>query len=57
VKRYGQDDTWTWENYDAGGKRTATSKWKGKTLLSSDVPDPPARKKIGDDKLPDPEGL
>ncbi len=57
VKRYKEDGTWTWENYDAAGKKTATSTWKGKTLLSSDVPDPPARKKVGDDKLPEPEGL
>ncbi|HEX9201670.1 MAG TPA: SUMF1/EgtB/PvdO family nonheme iron enzyme [Acidobacteriaceae bacterium] len=43
-KHYATDNTWTWDNFDATGKRIATSKWRGKTLLSSDVPDPPARK-------------
>ncbi len=57
VKRYADDGRWTWENYDLTGKRVATSRWKGKTLLSSDVPDAPVRKKGGDDTLPPPEGL
>ena len=56
-KHYADDGTWTWDNFDATGNRTATSKWRGKTLLSSDVPDPPARKKSADEKplLPDAE--
>jgi hypothetical protein len=29
-------------NFDAAGKKVATSNWRGKTLLSSDVPDAPA---------------
>ena len=48
VKHYVDDGMWTWDGFDATGKRTATSKWRGKTLLSSDVPDPPARKKPTD---------
>jgi hypothetical protein len=31
--------------------------WNGKTLLGSDVPDPPAVKKTVDEKLPEPDGL
>ncbi len=56
-KQYAEDGTWTWDNFDATGNRTAISKWRGKTLLSSDVPDPPARKKSVDEKplLPDVE--
>lgn len=57
VKHYAPDGTWTWENFDASGKRVAVSKWRGKTLLESDIPDPPVRRKSGDDKLPEPEGL
>src|ERR1017187_7469315 len=49
-KHYAEDGTWTWDNFDATGNRTATSKWRGKTLLSSDVPDPPTRKKSADEK-------
>jgi formylglycine-generating enzyme required for sulfatase activity len=49
-KHYAADNTWTWDNFDATGHRIATSKWRGKTLLSSDVPDPPARKKPADEK-------
>jgi hypothetical protein len=44
LKHYAADDTWTWDNFDAAGHRIATSKWRGKTLLGSDVPDAPARK-------------
>ena len=43
VRGYADDGTRTWETFDAAGKRTAMSKWRGKTLISSDVPDPPAR--------------
>jgi hypothetical protein len=56
VKHYADNGTWTWDNYDASGKRIAESKWRGKMLLSSDVPDPPARKKTADEKpAPDAE--
>jgi hypothetical protein len=55
VKKYASDGTWTWDNYDRVGRRVATSHWRGKTLLNSDVPDPPVRKK--GDKLPEPDGL
>jgi len=48
-KIHGPDGEWTWINFDATGKKVATSKWRGKTLLSSDVPDAPATQK--------PEGL
>jgi formylglycine-generating enzyme required for sulfatase activity len=57
IKRYGDDGAWTWEHFDRSGRRLATSRWRGKTLLESDVPDPPARRKNGDEKLPAPEGL
>jgi hypothetical protein len=57
TKVYGNDGEWTWVNYDRNGKQIATSKWKGKSLLSSDVPDVPAEAKPGDDKLPEPDGL
>jgi formylglycine-generating enzyme required for sulfatase activity len=50
LKHYAADGTWTWDNYDASSSRIATSHWRGKTLLSSDIPDPPARKKSADDK-------
>ena len=49
-----QSGTWTWDSFDRTGKRIAQSKWKGKTLVSTDVPDVPVKKK--DDKLPEPEG-
>jgi len=55
VKHYFTDGTWTWDNFDASGRRIATSKWRGKTLLSSDVPDPPARKKSAAEKPPTPD--
>jgi hypothetical protein len=44
TKTYAGDGTWTWLNFDTSGKQTARSEWRGKTLVSSDVPDPPARK-------------
>jgi predicted neuraminidase len=34
-------DGWAWTMYDAAGKQTAWSKWKGKQLVSSSVPDVP----------------
>lgn len=37
TKTYGADGEWTWVNYDAEGKPVATSRWRGKTLVSSDV--------------------
>jgi len=54
VKKYSADGTWTWDNFDPYGKRIATSRWRGKTLLDSDVPDPILKQK--NDKLPLPEG-
>ena len=39
IKTYAPDGNWTWQNYDWTGKLTATSKWRKKTLLSSDIPD------------------
>ncbi|QHN03010.1 SUMF1/EgtB/PvdOfamily nonheme iron enzyme [Granulicella sp. WH15] len=54
TKRYSDDGTWTWDNFDRTGKRVATSHWRGKTLLDSDVPDPIIKKK--NDKLAAPEG-
>jgi formylglycine-generating enzyme required for sulfatase activity len=54
VKRYAEDGAWTWNNFNRAGKQIATSKWRGKTLLNSDQPDVPLKKK--DDKLPEPEG-
>ena len=57
VKTYADDGTWTWENFDAAGKRVATSHWKGKHLISSDVPDGPVDKVPGSDKMPTPEGM
>jgi hypothetical protein len=57
VKTYGADNTWTWDTFDATGKRTAESHWRGKILLSSDVPDSgPFDKVPGADKLPPPPG-
>jgi formylglycine-generating enzyme required for sulfatase activity len=56
-KKYAGDGTWTWRSFDREGKLAATSEWRGKTMLSSDVPDPPARKKPADEKpvVPDAE--
>jgi formylglycine-generating enzyme required for sulfatase activity len=56
-KHYAADGTWTWETFDEAGKRTAESRWKGKDLLSSDVPDIPVVTKPADAKLPEPDGL
>jgi formylglycine-generating enzyme required for sulfatase activity len=55
VKHYVPDGTWTWENFDRAGKRIAISNWRGKILLSSDVPDPPARKISSDEKSQEPD--
>ncbi len=57
VKTYAGDGTWTWENFDAQGKHIATSHWRNKTLLDSDVPDGPVDKTPGQDKLGPPPGL
>jgi hypothetical protein len=54
-KEYASDGTWTWKSFDRDGKLVATSNWKGKTLLSSDVPDPPVRKKSSDAKPQEPD--
>jgi formylglycine-generating enzyme required for sulfatase activity len=54
IKTYAADGTWIWDNFDRNGKRIARSKWKGKTLVSSDVPDAPAKAK--DSTLPEPDG-
>ena len=54
-KQYANDGTWTWNTFDPDGKRTATSNWRGKTLLSSDVPDPPVRKKPTGEKPQEPD--
>ena len=57
VKIYGADNTWTWDTFDTAGKRIAESHWRGKTLVSSDVPDGgPFDKVPGADKLPPPPG-
>ncbi len=52
VKTYAKDGSWTWDNYNRDGKQTAESKWKNKTLVSSDVPDPPMKPK--DEKKAEP---
>lgn len=57
TKVHGSGGEWTWMNFDSSGKKIATSTWRGKTLLSSDIPDVPAEKKVGDEKLPEPDGL
>ena len=57
TKMYGSDGAWAWLNFDRAGKHLATSKWRGKTLLSSDVPDVPMKRKVGDETLPEPDGL
>ena len=57
IKTYGGNGDWTWQNFDAAGKLSATSHWHNKTLVSSDVPDGPVDKTPGQDKLPPPEGL
>lgn len=57
TKVYGSGGEWTWVSFDRAGKKVATSRWKGKTLLRSDVPDAPVVKDARDEKLPEPEGL
>jgi len=57
LKTYNTDGTWTWQNYDATGHLTATSHWRNKTLLNSDVPDTPTDKRPNSDNLPEPDGL
>jgi formylglycine-generating enzyme required for sulfatase activity len=54
-KQYASDGGWTWKSFDRSGNLVATSNWRGKTLLSSDQPDPPARKKSGDAKPQEPD--
>ena len=56
LKTYNADGTWTWQNYNATGKLTATSHWRNKTLLSSDVPDTTPDKRPNSDNLPEPDG-
>jgi hypothetical protein len=56
-KHYAADGTWTWDTFDKTRKRTAESKWNGKTLLNTDVPDVPVVQKPADAKLPEPDGL
>ncbi len=51
-KHYADDGTWTWDNFDASGKQIAESHWRNKTLLSSDVPDPPATKNLAKPTVP-----
>jgi formylglycine-generating enzyme required for sulfatase activity len=55
VKIYAGDGTWTWLNYDAAGIQIAESHWRKKTLLDSNIPDPPARKKTDKPIAPDAE--
>jgi hypothetical protein len=57
VKTYGADRTWTWDNFDREGKRTAESHWRNKTLMNSDVPETTPDKVPGADKLPRPAGI
>ncbi len=40
-KSYAADGTWTWRNFDATGRVTSTSRWRGKTLLSDSLQAPP----------------
>ena len=54
VKRHAPDGTWTWDNFDTSGHQIAESHWRGKTLLSSDVPDPPAHNRPAE-KPPEPD--
>jgi formylglycine-generating enzyme required for sulfatase activity len=55
TKTYAPDNTWTWTIFNANNKPTATSRWKGKTLLSTDIPDVAPKKK--DDPTPEPDPL
>jgi formylglycine-generating enzyme required for sulfatase activity len=34
-KIYGPNETWTWNEFDEAGHRTAQSRWKGKTLMDA----------------------
>ena len=34
-KTYGADGQWTWQLFDAAGKQTAESHWRGKTLIDA----------------------
>ena len=36
-RTYADDGTWTWRLYDAAGRVTAESRWKGKDLLDANV--------------------
>jgi formylglycine-generating enzyme required for sulfatase activity len=36
-RTYADDGTWTWRIFDAAGKVTAESRWKGKNLLDANV--------------------
>jgi formylglycine-generating enzyme required for sulfatase activity len=38
-KTYAADGTWTWRNFDAAGKQTSESHWRGKTLLDANFSD------------------
>jgi formylglycine-generating enzyme required for sulfatase activity len=40
LKTYAKDGSWTWVTFDRQGKQTAESKWTGKTMQSSTVPEP-----------------
>jgi hypothetical protein len=53
VKTWAKDGSWTWDTFDREDKQTAESKWKGKTMESSTVPEPVLRKKS--DNLPEPD--
>ena len=56
LKTYNPDGTWTWQTYDATGHLTATSHWRNKTLLNSDIPDTAPEKRPNSDNLPEPDG-
>ena len=38
-KFYAIDGTWTWRNFDANGKQTSESHWRGKTLIDVNFAD------------------
>ncbi len=40
-KTYGPDTHWTWRLFNSAGHQTVESSWRGKTLLSSTLPDAP----------------
>jgi formylglycine-generating enzyme required for sulfatase activity len=56
LKTWNPDGTWTWQNYDSTGHLTATSHWRNKTLLDSNVPDTTPDKRPNSDNLPEPDG-